>query len=240
MMHVEPAPLETARFGIEVARCTGRGDELARVRDAAQELGADLVIARCDAEDVAGTHALEASGARLMDTHLSYACSTDGGHTDDDPRIRWADPDDLDAVEELARTAFTDYVGHFHTDERLAPRATDVYVDWAGRMLLDASGSHVMWLAEDQQGPLGFATLRLEADEAVAVLDAVASRARGTGLHAGLVRARMAEAHRRGVRQVVFRTHLANVGARRSFIRQGFLPTAQEHTFHLWLDGQDS
>lgn len=240
MPQLAHAPLETARFGVEVARGSGHGAELGGLRDAARAEGIDLVIVRCDAADVAGTHALEAAGARLMDTHVTYTCAPSDDPPDaPDPRIRPARPDDRDAVTTLARTAFDDYVGHFHTDERLAARATDVYVDWAQRMLDDTSGAHVMWLAEDEQGPLGFATLRLEGDEAVAVLDAVDARARGTGLHGALVRHRMAEAGRRGARQVVFRTHLTNVGARRSFIRHGFLPTTQEHTFHLWLDDQD-
>lgn len=240
MMQLAPAPLETARFGIEVARGSGHGAELGQLRDAADARGVDLVIVRCDAADVAGTHALEASGARLMDTHLTYTCApADDPPAATDPRVRPARPDDREAVADLARAAFDDYVGHFHTDARLAAQATDVYVDWAQRMLADTSGAHVMWVAEDEQGPLGFATLRLDGDEAVAVLDAVDARARGTGLHGALVRHRMVEAGRRGVRQVIFRTHLTNVGARRSFIRHGFLPTTQQHTFHLWRDDQE-
>ena len=239
-MQLAAAPLETARFGIEVARGSGYGAELGRLRETARARGADLVIVRCDAADVAGTHALEASGARLMDTHVTYTCPpADDPSTRPDPRIRPARPDDHGAVTVLAREAFDDYVGHFHTDSRLAAQATDVYVDWAQRMLADASGAHVMWLAEDEQGPLGFATLRLEGDEAVAGLDAVAVRARGTGLHGALLRERMAEAVRGGATRMVYRTHLTNVGARRSVLRHGFLPTTQEHTFHLWLDDQE-
>lgn len=239
-MQLEPAPLETERFGIPVVRGAGRGAELAGVGDAARDRGALLAIVRCDAADVAGTHALEAAGARLMDTHLGYECPTaEADPVADDPRVRPARADDLEDVEALARTAFDDYVGHFHADERLAAHATDVYVDWAGRMLRDTSGAHLVWVAEDDDGPLGFATLRLAGDEAVAVLDGMAPRARGTGLHGALVRLRLAEARRHGATRVVFRTHLTNVGARRSYLRNGFLPTTQEHTFHLWTDGQE-
>lgn len=239
MIELERSPMECARFGIEVLRATGHGTALGAVREEAVARGADLVVVRADAADWAGTHALERAGALLMDTHLSFERATEPLPPDAAApfSVRPAAHGDGEAVAALARASFTDYGGHFHADPRLAPRATEVYEDWATRSLADPAAADAVLVAEDPAGALvGFTTLRLDRGTAVGVLDAVAPQAQGRGVYTLLGRARIAEAHARGAAHIVVRTHLVNLGARRGLARLGFLPSAQEHTFHLWVE----
>ena len=239
-MDIARAHRESARFGVEVLRASGHGATLAELRSAAVERGADLVIVRCDAADWQGIHVLEGMGARLMDTHLSFERGTTGTRDASDAgvSVRSARGSDVEAVAVLARDAFADYGGHFHADPRLAPRATDVYEDWLVRSLTEPDVADAVLVAEDDEGLVGVTTLQVGGETAIGVLDAVAPRAQGRGVYGRLGQARIAEARERGAGLIVVRTHLVNVGARRGLARLGFLPTAQEHTFHLWVDGQ--
>lgn len=238
-MELDHASMESARFGVEVWRARGSGEALNDLRRVAIDRRADLVIVRCDASDWAGVHAVERAGALLMDTHLSLERAP-GPVLEVAPGdffVRTARVADVGAVADLARSAFVNYGGHFHADPRLAPQATEVYEDWAVRSVTDPATADVVLVCEDEYGAIaGFTTLRLDGDTAVGVLDAVAPRAQGRGVYRVLGRARLEEASRRGVRRIVVRTHLVNVGARRGLARLGFLPSAQEHTFHLWTD----
>lgn len=239
MMQVERDDLASARFGVEVHRADGHGGELMHLRAEATARGADLVIVRCEASDVPGIHAVERAGALLMDTHLSLERHTApvSGRLAGDVTVRVGGPSDAQAVAALARDAFTDYHGHFHADPRLAPRATEVYEDWAVRSLSQPSVADVVLLAEGPDRALvGLTTLRLDGQTAIGVLDAVSPTARGRGVYARLGSARIDVARERGAHQIVVRTHLVNLGARRGLARLGFLPSAQEHTFHLWAD----
>ena len=239
MMQVERDDLASAQFGVEVVRATGHGDEFRHLRAEAVSCGADLVIVRCDASDVPAIHGVERAGALLMDTHLSLERHTGpvSGRFAEDVTVRVAGPSDVDAVALLARDAFTDYHGHFHADPRLAPRATEVYEDWAVRSLSEPSVADAVLLAEGpDRAVVGFTTLRLDGATAIGVLDAVSPTARGRGVYATLGSARIDVAREGGAHHVVVRTHLVNVGARRGLARLGFLPSAQEHTFHLWAD----
>lgn len=242
MIELERSDMASARFGVEVFRASGSGTAFGQVADEAIARGADLVIVRCDASDWAGIHALERVGALLMDTHLSFERDTaplvpdEGGAFS----VRTAQAADLAPVAALARAAFTDYGGHFHADPRLASRATEVYEDWAVRSLTETTVADAVLVGEDEHGALvGFTTLRLDDGAAIGVLDAVAPRVHGRGVYSLLGRARIAAAHAHGAGHIVVRTHLVNLGARRGLARLGFLPVAQEHTFHLWADGQD-
>lgn len=240
-MELRHASMESARFGVDVWRATGTGEELGALRRQATARGADLVIVRCEASDWAGVHAVERAGALLMDTHLSLERGLELEPALEGSRqgrsVRTAGEADVAAVAALARAAFSDYGGHFHADPRLAPQAAEVYEDWAVRSVADASTADVVLLYEDENGVItGFTTLRLDGDTAVGVLDGVAPHAQGRGVYGTLGLARMEEARRRGARHMVVRTHLVNVGARRGLARLGFLPTGQEHTFHLWVD----
>lgn len=237
-MTLEPARLETERFGVDVRRAHGKARDFCSLREDAVQSGADLVIARCDAADWTATHAIEDAGGRLMDTHLSYVQGVhEAPPPEDGPvRVRAAGSEDVDAVGRLAQVAFEDYSGHFHADPRLAERATDVYVDWARRSVLEPEVADRVLIAYDAaERPLGFSTLRFGTGEAIGVLDAVAPDARGRGVYTMLGRARIRAAREAGAERIVVRTHLTNLGARRGLARLGFLPLAQEHTFHLWL-----
>lgn len=238
-MDLVRASMESARFGVEVWRATGSGEGLNDLGREAVAHGAELVIVRCEASDWAAIHAVERAGALLMDTHLSLERASEP--MSEEERIgfsvRPAVDADVEAVAELARLAFVDYGGHFHADPRLAPRAAEVYEDWAARSVTDRATADVVLVCEDEDGVIaGFTTLCLDGDTAVGVLDAVAPQAQGRGVYRILGRARIEEASQRGARRIVVRTHLVNVGARRGLARLGFLPSAQEHTFHLWAD----
>lgn len=64
------------------------------------------------------------------------------------PFVRPASAADLDAVSRIARAAFRDYIGHFHSDPKLDKKAADAaYVEWAENNVRGCSESSPVLVA---------------------------------------------------------------------------------------------
>lgn len=247
---VTPSPLDGDRFGLAVARlAVPPATDVSAVRralDAAD--GWDLLISRCEADDVAVAAALEATGGRLMDVHVTFGRSLGSADSSepsepaahDGVRIEVATSDDADAVSALFREAFAGYSGHYHADPRLDDVAcTEIYADWSGR-LVRAGRPDVRTLVARSPGGdiLGASLLQHEPGraEAEGVLDAVHPAVRRRGLYGLLGRHRVAAAARSGASTLTVSTHLQNLGTCRNLERLGFTLHRAQLTFHTWRE----
>lgn len=239
-MPIELKNLDSARFGIICAQIRDEGASLAEIDAAAAEMRVAMMMARVDSRNVTRLHELESGGFRLMDTLVYYSCllgdenpvSEDGGSL----IARLATPRDSAAVQNIAREAFQDYVGHYHSDSRLSRReAAEVYVDWARRSIEEPSPGEFALVACIPDLPVGFMTVRKRSVEsAEIVLNGVAPGHQGQGVNSFLIRHMKAHVRAAGQRSAIVSTHLTNVIAQRVWIRMGFSPERSVHTFHKW------
>ena len=231
-------PLESARFGIEAARLLDPTAAPADVDEAARAVGADFLSVRVPSGASGTVQRLEAGGFRLMDTLVYYARRSGGPHEAPRCAIRFATPQDSAVVGSIAARAFQDYMGHYHADPRLDGAAADaVYVDWAERSTRAASSDKPVLLAMNDDGAIGFLTLRRNSEaEMEIVLNAVHPAHQGAGIYADLVRAAIDLTDRCGCERLLVSTPIQNYPVQRVWVRHGFVPSAGVHTLHKWYD----
>jgi hypothetical protein len=242
--HVEPAALDTARFGISVlhARPALPGDVDVLVAEA-RARGAALVVVRGGVRDHAVIHRLEQAGALLMSSlmYLERSLVVPPVPTEYVDLLRAATVDDVEAVTECARIAFRGYDSHYTADPRLdAAACSEVYPSWAHRSVLDPSVADRVVVATYERMVLGFATVRWMSDLADTPLVATSPHAEAAGVRrSALFRALVMEAcscaAAASAKRIEYSTQLSNIAVQRILTRVGYLPARAEHVFHLWL-----
>jgi len=234
------SPLDTARWGVVTARASGvTAAALPSVLDFARANAVELLVARCDADDLGAAQAMEDAGFRLMDTLVCYARAVGAGRADAagaDHAVRAVRADEAARVRDVALATFRGYRGHYHADPRLdAAQCDDLYADWAHRACVSRDSADAV-LGADVDGRLAaFATMRFNsASEGEGVLFGVAPEARGRGLYPALVRAGLRHCAAHGRARMVVSTQVTNHTVQRAWVRLGFEPSAAYYTFHRW------
>ena len=99
----------------------------------------ECLLCKTHSDDVSTVHALERKGFLLTDTLLDYVYNLQKDPLHSIPRpplypgctIRLAATDDIGELMAMARAAFRDHIGRFHSDERITQcQATRVYEEW--------------------------------------------------------------------------------------------------------------
>jgi ribosomal protein S18 acetylase RimI-like enzyme len=237
---VSLSEIDRGRFGVITARATLSDGELpANVLGFCRAHGVELLIVRCAAHDYAAVHEIEREGGILCDTLVYYARDLEraapaGGAAG---MIRSARPEDAARVRDIAREAFSAYLGHYHTDPRLDRASADeTYADWAWRSCTSPGTADEVLVAEASGRIEGFLTLRRNSpEEAEIVLNAVATAARRSGVYTELVKAALRWAADAGAGRVIVSTQLTNQAVQRAWTRAGFELTRSFYTFHLWF-----
>lgn len=245
-MPLEINGLATARFGAVSAHLIDTTAKIDIIDDSADQLGVELLTARIDVSDLPTTHRFEAAGFRLMDTLVYYGRSASGPAAPSIPSgtsIRLADHADVDAVGAIARRAFRDYFGHFHSDPRLDRDAADAaYVEWAETSTVNVDEERPVLLSCDEDGAvLGFLTLRNVGDPtAEIVLNAVDPDQQGRGIYASLIEAALCHVGAAGTERLIVSTQINNYGVQRVWARLGFVHERSVYTFHKWYERDPS
>lgn len=240
-MRIEIDDLECKRFGIVAARVTDPTAAPGEIDRDAAAAGVDLLTARIDVGDHSRVHAFEAAGYRLMDTLVYHASPLD--NPPDGPplasgvTLRRATASDRAAIAALARSAFADYIGHYHADPRLdSAAASAAYVEWAETGLATATDAAPVLVAHDKGRTAGFLTLRRNRpDEFEIVLNAVHPDNRGKGLYTALVAEALRVAQAAGAGRMIVSTQINNYAAQRAWARLGFAHYRSLYTFHKWF-----
>ena len=217
------------------------------VRRAEGEDDADCIVHRCQADDAPAIHALERRGFLLMDTLVDYVVSLekpDSSLTVPLPpagtTLRPAVPEDLDGLLEVARGAFAEHPGRFHSDERIARAdAVHVYEEWI-RSCLEGWADRV-FVADCRGTIAGYSAWKkpseLERRNGIELghysIGAVAPEHAASGLFRALTAEGMhfLAGH---ARRVEGPTHASNVPVQRAYAALGWRAAGARHGFHRW------
>jgi GNAT superfamily N-acetyltransferase len=233
--------LDELRFGIRTVRGSVTSSEQVRdlVADAGEQ-GVRFLIVRCSADDLSTAHALESANGHLMDVLVYFARSLAAGSLPaDNPQvdIRFGGPVDAPAVVKIAAAAFRGYFGHYHADPRLRREDCDeVYTSWARRSCESEEVAGAVLIAEQESGPVGFMTLRMNSpEEGEAVLGGVDPAAQGKGIYRSLLVRAMSWVAAKGGATMIVTTQISNRAVQKVWTRLGFEPDRAYLTFHVWL-----
>ena len=234
--------LETARFGAPFAHVNNVAIVLHDPQEFLFRLRSQqvrMVTARVPAEDLGQVQKLEALGFRLMDTLVYYTRRLEDLPPLSEPAgttIRYAAPGDAMYVADIARAAFTGYLGHYHQDPRLDKATCDaIYPDWADRSVAVATDATPVFVAEDDTGMSGFLTLKLLPERrAEIVLNAVSPSRQGRGIYHALCRRAFHAARDMGHTDIDVSTQLSNYRVQSVWSRLGCRLRSGYHTLHFW------
>lgn len=256
---VAASPWDSEILGVPTFWCRvptlwGEGDDVAAaavdlatgILDRVRDRGGELVMIRADARDVALARALEDAGFRLMDTSVMLLARLDGEPlrspgADGGAKLDHARPDDLEALEGIARNFRDD---HFHADPRLTHVADELYVHWTRNSLAGRADAVLVVRDASTSSPVGFVTCVLDRRLAAAdpprrhgiiELVAVDAAAQGSGVGRALVSAALDWFRDADAASVEVGTQVVNSRAVRLYQNAGFRCVAFSHTFHAWL-----
>lgn len=239
---VVPRVAESALFGHSIASTDVEtegsvADAVARASHASIE----LLVVRVPVSATAAVQGLERTGAVLCDTLLTLQRRLDDSAmrpSSAPDEVRLARPSDAASLHALSMEAFTDFRGHWHTDDRLtASTATRLYAQWAADLARTATEAQPVLLVLDAAGAIaGFLALAQRHPAVWSVpLAAVRPAHRGRRRLGALVRHAMHVTAHAGGGTFQYETQLDNLAAIRAVSREGFVPDSSRHTFHLWL-----
>ncbi|MGO9088671.1 MAG: GNAT family N-acetyltransferase [Candidatus Sulfotelmatobacter sp.] len=233
--------IDSARFGVRVARAHVVPENLRRVLESCTAEKIDLLIARCPTSDLATAQDMEKHGFSLMDTLVYYRFDLAKRAVPEDKGefpVRGLRPGDEEQVRMVASAAFKGYIGHYHADRRLDRRRCDEgYVSWAERSCIPKTAADEVLVAEHGDRVVGFATLRLNSPQEVeGLLYAVAPEWQGRGICRSFMIRSLQWCRSRGAQRMIISTQVTNVSMQKVWCRVGFEPSHSYYTFHKWFD----
>jgi GNAT superfamily N-acetyltransferase len=237
----ELSPLDEARFGVRSARARAvSAQNLPAVLEFCAAHQVEFLVARCPTADIAAAQAMESAGFLLMDTLLYLRFNLKKQpipQNESNVLIRPVRPDEVDQVGALARSAFTDFYGHYHADPRLDPRlSTEVYVSWAQRCCTEPAAASLVLVAESEGKLLGFRALRVNSPtQGEFILAGVSPEHQRRGIYRAFIVEGLRWCRQQGLEEVLNSTHVANVAVQRACLRVGFEPAYSWYTFHKWF-----
>jgi dTDP-4-amino-4,6-dideoxy-D-galactose acyltransferase len=198
------------------------------VTDLSHATGVDCAWSLFNAGDFDSIHEAEERGAQFMDFRVMYARETG-------PEVgiaRAINPDDVDALAAISRTAFRGLT-RFYADPNFPDdRCDDLYEGWFRENVADPLVAVLM--VGDGRGPAGFVTIRLSAEEASIVLIAVDEGARGRGIGENLTRAAVNHVYHAGIPRITVVTQGGNIPSQRAFQAAGFRVESSSVWLHKW------
>jgi hypothetical protein len=174
-LHAWISPLDTARFGIPIAKIN---DETALHEDtlrALRDAGVKMIISRVDSRKIALLNHLEAMGFRIKDVQLTWRFDLNKqeiryDYLNPEIVVREATEHDIPALQQVAELSFWNY-GHYFADDRLDKTACiEVYRDWTARAVRDKQVAEKFFVAclGDTIAGMLFMGLKMEGAETFA------------------------------------------------------------------------
>jgi ribosomal protein S18 acetylase RimI-like enzyme len=210
----------------------------------------EFLMCKVYTDDLISIHALEKAGFLLVDTLLDYSVDFRKVEFQKIPvpevaqgvKIRFAEKRDADELADLARLAFTNHFGRYHSDPRISRKdATQTYVEWMNSSLNGYADYFV--LAEIDKHIAGLSiwkkTSALEKNLPIRLghysIGAIHPDFFGRKLFSILTYEGM-KLLQPEVDMIEGPTHINNYAVQRGYARLGWQISDARHSFHKWLD----
>jgi GNAT superfamily N-acetyltransferase len=165
-------------------------------------------------------------GLRPILSNLSHASLPEARFA-----LRLAEPEDWEAVEDIALQSFHD--GRYHADPFFPARLADLrYRDWMKRALRDENGINRVYVLGPPATVQGFYHLTVEGTNSDLRLAAVAPSFKGTMLGFDLYVSALQELKKLGVRRIITSISAANTSVMNVYSALGFRFSEPEAIYH--------
>lgn len=239
------SPLDTERFGFNIARVNDFNTDVRSRLEAFRTLDTKLIIARVDAVDLDLVNRLEKNGFCIKDIQQTYnfdfTKAKIPNQVDNLPfALRFARPEDADQIATLAGSALESH-GHYYADKRLDPTLCGaIYADWARKSCRDNAVADKVILAEREGRVIGFLSLknhgRAGERYCAGVIGAVAVGYHGMGIFRAINIAALQWANTLAVDRLEHNVLVTNYPINRTLAGLGFVVVRSAITLHGWLD----
>lgn len=243
MGHMESCEWDSKHFGIKIGRYTPNnpkdaGSDIER----AKAEGYEFLMTRVSTARLDIVNQLEYRGFRVKDTLVRYRISLEDINfleRNVGLKIRTAAFDDIDILKGIASKAFKNYMGHFRADESLSKEKCDeLYIKWAMNAITDKKIADEVFIAEDEKGALGFATIKIISDEeSEVVLFGTAPEARRRGVSFECIKESINWSKSKKLKYFLLGTQVNNYIVQNVWMKLGAKIFDSYYTLHLWLEG---
>lgn len=207
----------------------GAADDLAALQ--ARLAHGGFAYARVPVDDVERSVALQSIGFRVIDTALVFDAAAENVTASSDG-VRFARPEDRDAVADIAGTSFR--YSRFHLDPAIVGSVADaIKREWAGNFFAGKRGD-AMIVAEIGGRVAGFLQVVLSADGAVIDLIATAKGFERRGVARRMIGFLARNGEGGGAPQrLIVGTQAANTASCRLYENSGFRLARADFTLHF-------
>jgi hypothetical protein len=234
--------------------CTSKesvaGDLLERTITFAKNNGYHFLLCKVYTNDIVSIHALEKAGFLLVDTLLEYEVdfrktpfiNISEPNPSEEIAIRFAKMEDEMEISELAKAAFANHFGRYHSDPRI-PRnlATQVYEEWMHSSLRGYADYFV--LAEINGKIAGLSIWKKTSDLEKTIPVRISHYSIGAILPNFYGKKLFSILSFEGMKLlnqesdiIEVSTHINNYPVQRALTRLGWQIGDARHSFHKWLD----
>ncbi|HYQ23613.1 GNAT family N-acetyltransferase [Stenotrophomonas sp.] len=234
---LQPAPLDSARFGIQVARArhAADGDADALIQQIRQS-SADLIILRTDAGDSRLVTALQQQGEFVIhaDTLVYHGMSLHEGAGCASPDVRCATATDSAVIAAIAAASFQGYRSHYSANPLLSQDLVHKgYIEWSQSRLDESNDLSSTWVVCDGERVAGFATCDQLGSTVDIVLNAVDPTFERRGHYGRLLNHLIHHYSARSFDRLIVSTQIWNYGVQRQWAKAGLRLHAAMDTYHL-------
>lgn len=237
---LNPAPLESARFGLRIFRTVAHSLNAAILVSELIEQQADVAILRLSSQAANGLSEIRAFGLVPIhaDTLVNYECrlqdSLPRPLKNSSENIRVATPSDAGAITDLMRAVFSEYPNHYHANPLLDRRgALDGYCEWAVNHI-DGPG-RVTWISTvgDRVAAIACSSFDEQSRTCQGVLHGVHPDFGGNGHYTDLIRYTQIHFRELGYRRLNIATQAGNLQVQKVWARESFSLAEILETFHV-------
>ena len=225
-------------FGMRIARILPHRlsrAKMARTLSWCRRRRIDCAYFLADAGDSPTIRLAEERGFRLVDLRVTLQRELEDIVASPVPaglKFRFALPDDIPALEAIAKTAHRD--SRFYADPNFKKSRCDaLYRTWIRKSC--GGYADAVWVAALRDAPVGYVTCHLRQKRLGEIgLVGVSGRTRGKGIGRRLVFEALRWLSEQGMRRASVVTQGKNAEAQRMYQRSGFLTQDVEVSYHLW------
>jgi hypothetical protein len=212
--------------------------------------GYQFLLCKVFTDDIVSIHALEKAGFLLVDTLLDYQvdfkrnpfASIRAPEYADEITIRFARESDDAELAELARAAFANHFGRYHSDARIPKvQATQTYIEWMHSSLHGYADYFVLAEIGNKIAGLSIWKKTSEMEKCLPLrlghysIGAIHPEFFGKKLFSILTYEGM-KLLQPDVDMIEGPTHINNYAVQRGYSRLGWQIGDARHSFHKWLD----
>lgn len=184
--------------------------------------GFEHLTIKIPSSDKATTNYFLQNGFRLSDTLVRYVLDLKDYQPKeflDRCNVRKALKSDVNSLAKLAKSSFK--IDRFHSDPTLDDEDCDTYYEqWVKNSC--QGFADVVLVAEYQGKPVGFTTGKIYPKDAVLVLSAVDTKARGLGIYTTMIKAGIGWALKSKKSTLIVGTQIDNIAVQKAWIKLGF------------------